>query len=104
MDEFLKGPLGSHVVTAGSVVIGGLITWVVAWLYYEKATKDLKAETERLRSMSNLMLLALENSGLTVVVNRDADGTPVSVAGHLSGKVSGASKFQGKLSDGSSQS
>lgn len=104
MDEFLTGPLGSLVFTAGSVMVGGLITWWAARFYYEKATADLKAEAERLRSINNLMLLALENSGLPVVVNRDASGSPVSVAANLSATLSGSSTFEGKLTDGGSGS
>jgi uncharacterized membrane protein SpoIIM required for sporulation len=43
-----------------SVFIGGFITWIVSYIYYLKASKDLRKEASQLRSASKMILDSLE--------------------------------------------
>lgn len=56
----------------GGVLIGGIITWIVAKWYYEKASRELNRETKTLRSMVNNIGRALENEGLVTLSWDDA--------------------------------
>jgi hypothetical protein len=47
-----------------SVLIGGLITWFVARVYYMRASEDLKKEATELFKLSTITLNALENAGI----------------------------------------
>ena len=53
--------------------IGGFITWLVSKRYYERASKDLKSETEGLRKLNILILEGMEIGGL-VQIARDGNG------------------------------
>jgi len=58
---------------AGSVVLGGLITWLCSKYYYQKASKELRKEAEELRRLNNLMLRGMELAGW-VTLNKDEQG------------------------------
>ena len=53
--------------------IGGFITWLVSKQYYERASKDLKNESQGLRKLIILILEGLEIGGL-VEIARDGKG------------------------------
>lgn len=53
--------------------VGAFVTWIVAWIYYRQASRDLATEAEELRRLSIIMLRALEGSGLTDLA-RDEKG------------------------------
>lgn len=55
------------------IILGGIITWGVSKRYYEKASKDLKSETEGLRKLTLLILDGMEIGGL-VEIARDRNG------------------------------
>jgi hypothetical protein len=61
-----------------SVLIGGAITWLVAWVYYRDASKQLIAETSKLRKALNLMIRGMEEEGWVTGVKRDDKGAIVS--------------------------
>jgi hypothetical protein len=65
-------------VTILSVLIGGAITLLVAWIYHRKSSKALLAETSKLRKALDLMIRGMEQEGWISGVKRDADGTVVS--------------------------
>jgi len=46
--------------TLGSIIIGGLITWGVAYLYYSKAGEELRNEARELRKLNVLIIHAME--------------------------------------------
>lgn len=75
--------------TIAGVVIGGLITWLVAWLYYKKAGDELKTETGRIRKLNNLICRGLEQAKLAEF-GRDKDGEISGIYVNL--KVSGGGK------------
>lgn len=60
-------------LSAFGVIIGAIISIVVAKHYYEKASLDLAVEAEKLKTMNVLMLRALEHAGLAEF-SRDDDG------------------------------
>jgi hypothetical protein len=59
-------------VTGVSVIIGGFITWLVAWRYYERAGQQLKHESAELRRLTALALKAFEEAG--VEFTKDSKG------------------------------
>jgi len=73
-------------VTIG-VVMGGIITYLVAWCYYRRAAKDLKDTAAELGLVSQLIIYKLQYPDMpTEIVMNDA--------GHVSGlkfKASGTS-------------
>jgi hypothetical protein len=56
-----------------SVVIGGLITWAAAHIYYRRASKELEKESRDLRRLNKLILEGLETAG-HIRIARDKDG------------------------------
>ena len=64
------------VTTVIAVIIGGLVTFLVARWYYKKAAKELRAEAETLRQLNILLLRAMEEAGFAKFT-RDKDGNPV---------------------------
>jgi len=61
------------------VLVGGVITWLLAWYYYRRASEELKEESAELRRLNNLMLRGMENAGW-VKLNKDESGN---VAGFI---------------------
>ena len=53
---FLLGILG--------VATGAIITWQVASQYYERASRELKSETQALRGLTQMILRAMQDAGL----------------------------------------
>jgi hypothetical protein len=66
----------SVLLALAGVAVGALVTWLVAWRYYEKASKDLRNEAETLGQLNVLMLRAMEEAGLAKFT-RNAAGKPV---------------------------
>lgn len=63
-------------MAALGVFAGGLITLIVARVYYEKASVELNKEAEYLRKLNILMLRAMQNAGLADL-NTDENGNPI---------------------------
>ncbi len=53
--------MNSWVSTGVSVLLGGLITWLVSWLYYRTSARELQAEAAELRRLTTLMLRGIEH-------------------------------------------
>jgi hypothetical protein len=58
--------------------IGGIITWKVAKVYYERASVEFSKETALLRTMVNGLGRALEDAGM-VKIKRDESGNILEV-------------------------
>jgi hypothetical protein len=87
----------NHVLDlVSSVVIGGLVTLGVSYLYYMKAAQDLKAEAEKIRKDTNYILMALEDAKLAELT-RDATGQITGLSLHLRGSGGGQSSGYGTL-------
>ncbi len=77
--------------TLFSVFVGGLITWLAAWIYYKKAGDEFRKETVLLKKANMVIAYMLEHPGAEVEVRRDESGNPVglivSATGHAEGKA-----------------
>ena len=81
--------MSSFISTLIGVLVGGAITWLVAWYYYSRASRELNEEAAELRRLNNLMLRGMENAGW-VKLNRDESGK---VVGFI---IEGQATFSGK--------
>jgi hypothetical protein len=59
--------------TVVAVVIGGLINWWFARVYYRRGARELEAEASKLRNLMRIMLVAMEEQGWAKL-NRDGSG------------------------------
>lgn len=80
------------------VLVGALVTWLVARRYYVKASHDLRTTAEELRHLNEMILSALEQAHPVVEINRNENGKPVGFVLKLSGTVSAKSDVHGSLS------
>jgi len=63
----------SVLVPGGSVVVGGVITFLCSWVFYSRAAIQLRSETTELRRLTTLVLRAMEEGGLAEL-NKDENG------------------------------
>lgn len=74
------------VSTIIGIISGGILTWIASRYYYKKAGDELRAEAERLRKLSELVLYIQTNPQADVSLSRDDNGNVigliVSSAGH----------------------
>jgi hypothetical protein len=70
-------PLGG-LSTAASVLVGAIITFLVARYYYRRAGEELRAESAELRHYINVLLDCLQDAG-HITFERDPSGRPVRV-------------------------
>lgn len=84
--------------TLASVGIGGLITFLVARRYYQKASNDLIQEASELRRYLRLLADLLDEHGYEV--GRDEEGNPTGVVRKLSGTISGGGMMSGEIQVG----
>ena len=68
------------------VLVGALVTCLVARCYYVKASNDLRITAEELRHLNEMILSALEQANL-VEINRNENGKPVGLVLKLSGNL-----------------
>lgn len=66
----------SLVIGILGIVVGAVVTWIVADRYYRRASKDLVKEAAELKNLNILILRALENAGFAEL-NKDENGKPV---------------------------
>lgn len=45
------------------ILVGALITWIVAHVYYKRAGDELRGEAAELRKLMTMMLTAMERQG-----------------------------------------
>ena len=75
-----------------SILIGALLTWGFAHVYYKRAGDELLNEAQDLRKLISMLLTSLEQQGLAKL-NRDSAGNIIGFTyEHLS---SGGIKFGG---------
>jgi hypothetical protein len=74
---FLLGILG--------VATGAIITWQVASQYYERASRELKSETQILRGLTYAILQAMQDVGLAKI-QKDEQGTMTDIVIDLKGR------------------
>ena len=67
-----------------ALLVGGLITWLVTWLYYQRASEDLRAESTELRKETELvrhyvdaLITYLTEAGQIEQPSRDSTGRPI---------------------------
>ena len=68
------------------LLVGGLITWLVARIYYVRASKDLTREAAELQRLNNLLLRGMEHAEL-VELNRDEQNKIVGFVIKLSASI-----------------
>lgn len=60
------------------VLVGGIVTWIVARCYYVKASKELREEAAELARLSNLALTGLEE-GKIIQLKRGEGGKIIGI-------------------------
>lgn len=55
------------------IFIGGIISGLITYFYYKKASNDLKLESDKLRKLNTLMLLGMEHAGW-IELQRNEEG------------------------------
>ena len=66
------------VIALLSILVGGVITWLVSRFYYIRASNALSKEANHLRELTELMLRGMEAAGW-VEYNRDDKGNPIGI-------------------------
>jgi hypothetical protein len=56
------------------ILIGAVVTWAVAHLYYKRAGDELRNEAAELRKLMTMMLTAMEHQGWAKL-SRDPNGS-----------------------------
>lgn len=82
-----------------SVVTGGLITWLVSWVYYKRAGDELKNEAGSLRAATNAILYIQQNPEAKVEVQRDGRGQVTGLLVNIEGRASMSFSVGGALTD-----
>lgn len=66
------------------VLVGASVTWLVAHLYYVKASKELQIEANKLFMLTSLIHQGLEEAGLAKFT-KDQYGNIIGMKYHLAG-------------------
>lgn len=72
------------IATAIGVILGGVITWFVAWLYYKKAGNQLIAESNKLKLTTGLVLYKLQYPDAPTQLKRNEDGEVIGLIVEMS--------------------
>jgi hypothetical protein len=72
--------------TAIGIIVGGAITWLVAWIYYKKAGDQLLAESRKLKLTTDLVLYKLQYPDTPTQIKRDEHGDVVGLIAEMSTK------------------
>ena len=91
--------LRDNVGTILSVVVGGLITWLVSWVYYKRAGNELRDEAASLRAATNAILYIQQNPGAKVEVQRDGKGDIAGLLVNIEGHATVSFIARGSLTD-----
>jgi len=75
------------VFTAIGVILGGLITWIVAWIYYKKAGDQLVVESNKLKLTSDLVLYKLQYPETPTQLKRNESGEVIGLIVEMSARV-----------------
>jgi hypothetical protein len=58
----MEAAISWFTTTGIGIVAGAAVTWLAAWWYYEKASKDLVEQAQRLRYMVNTIARGLDDA------------------------------------------
>jgi hypothetical protein len=94
--QWLASPFISTMV---SVLLGGLITWLTAWVYYRKAGEDLKDEAALLRKANAAIIYYLEHPDAEIKARYDVEGNLVDLIVSAVGHAAGRSTAKGVAED-----
>lgn len=95
MEEMLKNPY----LPLLSLLAGGVLTWLCSRYYYKKSGDELKAESDKLRKATNLIIYCLAHRDAKVTPQYDAEGNVVSLAVDMSAKLEGKGNLSADISD-----
>ncbi len=84
--------------TALAVIIGGLITLVVSWVFYLRAFEEVKEEAENLRKLNVLTIRILDEAGLLPPHTKAIKDETGNYTGGLAHSRTAISKFEMKVS------
>ena len=85
--------------TLVSVLIGGGITWLAAWVYYKRAADNLTEEATLLKKATAAIIYFLEHPDAEIEVRRDAKGNPIGLIVASTGQAKGGSTVTGVGAD-----
>lgn len=75
---------------------GSLISWFISYWFARESSRELKAETKRLRLLNGAILQALENAGLARV-RRDGQGEVIGFEIDLNGTSQGTTSLSATI-------
>ncbi len=87
-----------------SIFVGGLITWVAAWIYYKRAGDEFRAETALLKRAKVAVAYMLEHPEAEIKVRRDNAGNPIGLIVSASARAGGNATVRGMGADTSKDS
>lgn len=82
-----------------SLLIGSVVTWFFAWIYYKRAGDQLRAEAQSLQTATGAILYFLENPGAKIDVARNIDGKVTGLVVQVSGQASVSFSPSGTVRD-----
>jgi len=87
------------VATFVSVLVGGGITWLAAWVYYKRAADDLRQGATLLKKATAAIIYFLEHPDAEIEVRRDPDGNLVGLIVASTAQAKGQSTAKGVVAD-----
>ncbi|MDO9274121.1 MAG: LapA family protein [Lutibacter sp.] len=89
--------MNDSLMTIISVNIGGIITWLVSWIYYRKAGKELLNEAKELRKLINCDIILQQDEFGQYKPKLDANGNLSTIVGQMYGTSFGNSNTKGNI-------
>ena len=68
-------------------IVGGLTTWLVAWIYYKKAGDELLAESKKLKNAADLILWKLQNPKVETGLIYNEKGEVSGITANMNAKL-----------------
>ncbi len=87
-----------------SMFVGGLITWLVARIYYKRAGDEFRAETALLKKANRAVAYMLEHPDAEIEVRRDNEGNPTGLIISATARATGKATARGAGTDASKNS
>jgi hypothetical protein len=95
-DPLCLNIIGSLIGTA----IGALVTWCVSRYYYKKSGDELRAESDKLRKATHLVLYCQLHPGTKLTPEYDEQGYMRALRADMSAKLEGKGSLSADISDG----
>src|SRR5437667_10668037 len=83
------------IATLISMFVGGLITWLVAWMYYKRAGDEFRAETSQLKKANRVVAYMLEHPDAEIEVRCDKEGNPTGLIVSATAGTAGKATVRG---------